>query len=814
MIAPYATPPLTTLTMKGFNTNDNGNLTVSYTINGEDAPPFSIGIYQSLDGVQLGELIGTIDVSDPADLSGGGATHTLEYGGTLNGLDNGEYYLAQLDCYDQVQQTTRAGDTSGPLTGIFETSDGSLYALTGLDGGSHTLVFSQDGAGDVTATLDGVAATFQNVNMIYAVTYHGTNTIDASGVSVLSELYGGDGNDTINGGSSDTNVPYVMVGAFVPLASDSGGQAGEFQVTRVGDTTSALTVDFSLGGTVAETDYTITDGNGNPLDDSVTIPAGDTSAMIVVTPNPGVTGGDPTISLTLSSGTGYSVVSGDSGATLTVSDEDDSSDLPVVQLNCYGPDGSNGGSGGSTVMGDYIPMVVEASSSNPDGTTYTLVSDDPDDATVSLTPGGAPISSGTPIAANTTYYAFASAAAMSAGVDVSTDITANAWFAGSLLSSWTALVGFYPLLMNNNGIDITNGTPANPGCNVKVGQKMNLVVSDGATTSGLVIWTVPPGQTVKNYVPTVNGTPVSSCQPEYLRVADLFAAKVYNANIFPLSFAWVDGGNNRVETATLFSPFEIKPAKATATFSVEAPVANARVDMEDYANYPEQASAPNMNFYPLGTGQNGMNTFKATLNGANVAVAGFEGADAKDALHEMTWGAQFVATPTDLGVFTFSWVQVLTKDVVTINNNGHISYPTPNQNSLNGQELDNVFPYAPVPTNEFGTFDNPRWIITSPTVIIGLSVQYQFAATMWYMCTPNLGIGDGGVLPVPLAKIEWNMQFTVTGRNVPHKGPQWVTTGFHSPSAELDPTYDFPEWKSIFTNSAGANNFNFTQKYP
>ena len=43
-------------TMDSFGVDANGNLSVTYTINGEDSPPFSIGIYGSPDGRQAGLL--------------------------------------------------------------------------------------------------------------------------------------------------------------------------------------------------------------------------------------------------------------------------------------------------------------------------------------------------------------------------------------------------------------------------------------------------------------------------------------------------------------------------------------------------------------------------------------------------------------------------------------------------------------------------------------------------------------------------------------------------------------------------------------
>ena len=225
-----------------------------------------------------------------------------------------------------------------------------------------------------------------------------------------------------------------------------------------------------------------------------------------------------------------------------------------------------------------------------------------------------------------------------------------------------------------------------------------------------------------------------------------------------------------------------------------------------------------MNFYPLGQGQNGMNTFEATAatTGVPEAVAGFFGADPADDLHSFTPGAQFIATPTNMADFSFNWVQVLTTidAKITETENGK---PSPAPGSFAAGEslgkLDNTYPYNPAPSTDTWTYDNPRWVIPQAAPIIGGKVTFTFVATMWYMCTPKNSFGAGTVIPVPLAKVDWNMEFTVEGVRT-DKGPQWETTGRHSPSAEMAPTVIFPEWSSIFHNGAAANAFELKTKFP
>ena len=94
--------------------------------------PFSIGVYQSSDGLHTDSLVGTINVTGDNGIAGDGlshGTHTLFYTGGLNGLDGGQYYIAKLDCYNEVAAISRINLITSPLSGIFQDTDGSLYIL-------------------------------------------------------------------------------------------------------------------------------------------------------------------------------------------------------------------------------------------------------------------------------------------------------------------------------------------------------------------------------------------------------------------------------------------------------------------------------------------------------------------------------------------------------------------------------------------------------------------------------------------------------------------------------------------------------------
>lgn len=81
--------PTTNLVLDSFSVNAQGQFSIQYTINGADAPPFSIGIYSSADGTTPGSLLQTSDLSDPSDLAGGGATHTATFDASVGALTTG-----------------------------------------------------------------------------------------------------------------------------------------------------------------------------------------------------------------------------------------------------------------------------------------------------------------------------------------------------------------------------------------------------------------------------------------------------------------------------------------------------------------------------------------------------------------------------------------------------------------------------------------------------------------------------------------------------------------------------------------------------
>ena len=82
-------------------------------------------------------------------------------------------------------------------------------------------------------------------------------------------------------------------------------------------------MNYKISGTAQRgTDYQIAGSSGTAVTGSVTIPAGQNSAVIDITPyDREIVGGSKTVVLSLSSGSGYNVASVYSTAMVTISDD-------------------------------------------------------------------------------------------------------------------------------------------------------------------------------------------------------------------------------------------------------------------------------------------------------------------------------------------------------------------------------------------------------------------------------------------------------------------------------------------------------------
>jgi N-acetylneuraminic acid mutarotase len=112
---------------------------------------------------------------------------------------------------------------------------------------------------------------------------------------------------------TDVNPNTVSISAIDSSASESGPNSGAFRVTRTGSTSSALTVNYFIGGSADNgVDY-------NTLDGDITIAAGATSANITITPkSDGIAEGTETVTLSVQPPTGYGLMN--STATVNISD--------------------------------------------------------------------------------------------------------------------------------------------------------------------------------------------------------------------------------------------------------------------------------------------------------------------------------------------------------------------------------------------------------------------------------------------------------------------------------------------------------------
>ena len=226
-----------------------------------------------------------------------------------------------------VYTFTRNGVTTGPLTVNFTVGGTATFNTD----------YTQTGAATFTAT-DGTV-TFAAGNSTATVTVDPTtdNTVEPNETVILT-LAAGTGYNVANPSTATgtiTNDDAEVTLAVAPLSVDEDGVPNlVYTFTRTGDTTGALTVNFTVGGTATfNTDYTQTGAaTFTAIDGTVTFGAGNSTATVTVDPSADVTAEpDETVILTLAAGADYNIGT-PSTATGTINNDDTTVSVAVSPL--------------------------------------------------------------------------------------------------------------------------------------------------------------------------------------------------------------------------------------------------------------------------------------------------------------------------------------------------------------------------------------------------------------------------------------------------------------------------------------------------
>ncbi|BAY20462.1 putative peptidase [Calothrix sp. NIES-2100] len=226
---------------------------------------------------------------------------------TISATDNnaGETLATQTTNPGQFT-LTRTGNTASALT-VNYTIAGTATNGTDYNKLTNSVTFA---AGSATALI--------NLTPIDDVAFEGNETVILSLATATNYNLGTVNTATVN--IADNDKPTITISATDNNAGETLApqttNPGQFTLTRTGNTASALTVNYTIGGTATNgTDY-------NKLTNSVTFAAGSATALINLTPIDDVAfEGNETVILSLATATNYNLGTVNT-ATVNIADND------------------------------------------------------------------------------------------------------------------------------------------------------------------------------------------------------------------------------------------------------------------------------------------------------------------------------------------------------------------------------------------------------------------------------------------------------------------------------------------------------------
>jgi len=303
-------------------------------------------------GVITGVAAGNITAADfvpintPAPIPGAG---TLTFSGSNFNVNENGTPVTQVT-------VTRSSGSTGAVTATITLTDGTAF------GGAPALISPEDydNTSIVVNFATGETSKLVTIPILDDTLAESNETVNLSlGSPTGGASIGAQSTATLTIIDNDSN-PTVTIQASDPNASESQNDPGTFTISRTGSTTNALTVAYSVTGSATSgTDYNALNGSSNiggVISGSITIPAGNTSVNLTVTPitdtptpdGSGV-GADEAVVVGIATNVAYNVGSSGS-ATVTIGDIDGTSGNDVLT----GADGNDtliGGSGNDTLTG-------------------------------------------------------------------------------------------------------------------------------------------------------------------------------------------------------------------------------------------------------------------------------------------------------------------------------------------------------------------------------------------------------------------------------------------------------------------------------